>query len=321
MHRITVLSPVAEKRNGAGKNRMKAGLRIDVDTFRGTRLGVPNLLRILAEHSVKATFFFCVGPDNMGRHLWRLLRPTFFMKMMRTKASSLYGWDILFKGTFWPGPLIGRKLAFTIRTAAEEGHEVGLHAYDHHAWQARLETMTDQEIYHSLRKGVDELVNILGGYPVCSAVPAWKCNSATLIAKSRFDFKYNSDYRGHSIFWPVVNGRLFSQPQVPVTLPTYDEIIGKNGISDLNYNDYLLSLFKPTALNVLTIHAEVEGIAKYALFEDFLRKSQARGVSFVPLGALLGESSAIDRSGIVAKEIPGREGWLAYQETNHIDVQ
>jgi undecaprenyl phosphate-alpha-L-ara4FN deformylase len=314
-HRKETLSPVAEESAGTDKEQMKVGLRIDVDTFRGTSLGVPNLCRILADHSVKATFFFCVGPDNMGRHLWRLLRPAFFLKMMRTNASSLYGWDILFKGTFWPGPLIGRKLAATIRAAADDGHEIGLHAYDHHAWQAHLDTMTDVEIFNSLKEGVDELSKILGRKPVCSAVPAWKCNNATLIAKAKFAFQYNSDCRGHSIFYPIVDGRLFSQPQIPVTLPTYDEAVGKNGISDCNYNDYLLSLLKPLALNVLTIHAEVEGIAKYALFKEFLKKSQAKGISFVPLAALLANSGTIDRNAIIAKEIPGREGWLACQET------
>jgi len=295
---------------------MKVGLRVDVDTFRGTRLGVPNLCRILADHSVKAAFFFCVGPDNMGRHLWRLLRPAFFLKMLRTKAASLYGWDILLKGTFWPGPLIGKKLGHIIRAVAEDG----LHAWDHHAWQAHLDTMSSNEIYNSLKKGIDELTKILGKHPVCSAVPAWKCNSSVLVEKSKFNFKYNSDCRGQSIFYPIVDGHTLHQPQIPVTLPTYDEAIGKNGVSDRNYNDYILSLLNPSSLNVLTIHAEVEGIAKSDLFRDFLKKAQAKGVSFVPLGELL-SGSITGSATVIPKEIAGREGWMSYQNTKETNVK
>lgn len=292
---------------------MKTGLRIDVDTFRGTRMGVPNLCRILARHSIRATFFFSVGPDNMGRHLWRLFRPAFLWKMLRTKAASLYGWDILLKGTFWPGPIIGDKLGHIIRKTAAAGHEVGLHAWDHHAWQAHLDTMDAESIHRSIDRGFESLTRVLGYPPTCSAVPGWKCNGLVLEQKARFPFSYNSDCRGQSIFMPVVEGRESAQPQVPVTLPTYDEMIGQDGITDDNYNDRLLALLHPDRLNVLTIHAEVEGIARAKMFEHFLEQALSRKVEFVPLGQLIEPSSEIDRVAIIQKEILGREGWLACQ--------
>lgn len=293
---------------------MKIGLRIDVDTFRGTRRGVPNLCKLLDEHSIKASFFFSVGPDNMGRHLWRLIRPGFFWKMLRTRASSLYGWDILLRGTVWPGPVIGEKLGSIIRYASDAGHEVGLHAWDHYAWQAHIDTMDGDAIYRTVNRGVELLTRVLGRPPTCSAVPAWKCKDLVLIKKAKFSFDYNSDCRGVSIFRPFVNEEQLSQPQIPVTLPTYDEVIGRNGVTDNTYNNHMLSLLKPDKLNILTIHAEVEGMACFGMFDRFLKMAQSKGASFVPLGTFVTGSPSFGHGTIIAKEIPGRAGWISCQE-------
>lgn len=292
---------------------MRIGLRVDVDTFRGTRYGVPNLCKLFADFNITASFFFSVGPDNMGRHLWRLFRPKFLKKMLRSRATKLYGWDILLRGVLWPGPNIGEKLGHIIRATADAGHEIGFHSWDHYAWQMGIDKMGNDAIQKSLKRGVALLTRILNRPPSCSAVPAWKCNDQVLKEKAKFSFTYNSDCRGKSIFFPIVEGETLSQPQIPVTLPTYDEVIGCNGISDHNYNDYIFSLLQPKGLNVLAIHAEVEGIACLRMFEQFLREAQSKGAKFIPLGGFLTDSLRFERSVIIPKTIAGREGWVSCQ--------
>jgi undecaprenyl phosphate-alpha-L-ara4FN deformylase len=292
----------------------KVGLRIDVDTFRGTRQGVPRLLQTLEKHHIKASFFFSVGPDNMGRHLWRLIKPAFLVKMLRSNAASLYGLDILLAGTFWPGRKIGNALADIIRQTKEAGHEIGLHAWDHYKWQTHVEKMSRQEILKELRKGYDSLRTILSADPACSAAAGWKCTDDVLHEKQEFGFRYNSDCRGQSIFRPVIDGRS-GTPQIPVTLPTYDEIIGTNGITEENYNSILLDMIEPDSLNVLTIHAEVEGIVCANLFDDFLTRARERNIEFVPLGELLPDSNDIPPGKISMGTLPGREGTMCLQDS------
>lgn len=291
---------------------MIVGLRVDVDTLNGTRQGVPALCSLFRRHNIRASIFFSVGPDNMGRHIWRLLRPAFLVKMMRTRAASLYGWDILLRGTFWPGPDIGTRARPMIRAASDDGHEIGLHAWDHHGWQAHIDTMDAGTIRELLQRGYDRLYDITGSPPACSAVPAWKCTDAVLEEKSRMPFAYNSDCRGHSIFHPVVEDRPLTQPQVPVTLPTYDEAIGHHGVTAQNFNDHLLSLIRPDRLNVLTIHAEVEGGICRDMFEEFVKAARSRNIRFVPLGSLL-ETEPIAPGFMAPGKIAGREGWLSCQ--------
>jgi undecaprenyl phosphate-alpha-L-ara4FN deformylase len=292
---------------------MRLGLRVDVDTLRGTREGVPALCGLLERQGLRASFFFSLGPDNMGRHLWRLLRPGFLAKMLRSRAPSLYGWDILLRGTLWPGPLIGEEGAEAIRLAAAGGHEIGLHAWDHHAWQTRLDRTSVEAIRESLRRGCERLEEITGEHPACSAVAGWRCDGRTLREKARLPFRYNSDCRGESVFLPMVGGEVLAQPQIPTTLPTYDELIGREGLDDEAYNERLLSLLRQEGLNVLTIHAEVEGGRCLGLFEHFLEATRARGIEIVPLVELLGEEPPAERASLARGRVPGREGWLSVQ--------
>ena len=293
---------------------MKAGLRIDVDTLSGTREGVPSLLRTLDRHGIRGAFFFSVGPDNMGRNLWRLFKPAFLWKMLRTKAASLYGWDILLMGTAWPGPRIGIRCESMIRDAARAGHEIGVHAWDHRLWQAKSDRMSAEEGVRQVRMAFEELTRITGKEPECSASPGWRCTEELLRSKESFPFRYNSDCRGNSIFLPVVDGKTLTVPQIPLNLPTYDELYGRDGITNENYNSRLLDCFSPDGLNLLTIHAEVEGRICADLFDRFLTEAKARGIEFCALGDLLPEDrTTLPRGRMIQGEIPGREGVLALQ--------
>lgn len=292
---------------------MKIGLRIDVDTFRGTKHGVPILCQLLAKNDIKATFYFSLGPDNMGRHLWRLLKPTFLWKMLRTNAAGLYGPEIIFMGTMWPGPLIGKKLGPIIKEAADAGHEIGLHAWDHHREQAKTDKLSSSQIETYLQKGMAELERITGMAPVTSAAPGWRCNDLILAEKAKMPFKFNSDCRGTEIFISEVG----KQIQVPVTMPTYDEVLGKDSITDENYNEFMLKQLKSDQLNVLTIHAEAEGGKCRRMFEEFILKAKEQGAEFVPLGELLVDAGDNIPPGKITQEsFSGREGWLAVGTAN-----
>src|SRR5262245_22752829 len=110
-------------------------LKIDVDTYRGTREGAIRLADLLERLDVHATFLFSLSPDHTGRAVKRAFRRGFIGKVRRTSVLEHYGLRTLLYGTLLPGPHIGRKCRDAMRDIARRGFEVGVHTYDHVKWQ------------------------------------------------------------------------------------------------------------------------------------------------------------------------------------------
>ena len=121
---------------------VRLALKVDVDTERGTREGVPALAELFSRAGVPATFYFSLGPDHTGRALRRVFRPGFVGKTVRTNVLAIYGIRTLLNGVLLPGPRIARRHAELLRTVRKAGFDVGVHCWDHVRWQDKLHTMS-----------------------------------------------------------------------------------------------------------------------------------------------------------------------------------
>ncbi len=145
------------------------GIKVDVDTLRGYTVGVPRLLELFAKHELRASIFFSLGPDNSGKAVRRVFRRGFISKMIRTKAPSTYGLKTLLYGTLLPAPMIVDSDPGILRRAHKEGHDCGVHAWDHVLVQDQLDAMTEEQFEALYRKAASKYEEILGSKPASYA--------------------------------------------------------------------------------------------------------------------------------------------------------
>ena len=292
-------------------------LKIDVDTYRGTREGVPRLAQVLTRVGAGATFLFSVGPDHTGRAIKRVFRPGFMGKVKRTSVVEHYGLKTLMYGVLLPGPHIGRRCRSFMHDIAGAGFEVGVHTYDHIKWQDGVARASEPWTRRELTLAVDEFVEVFGKRPVVHGAAGWQVNEYVPALEAELGFRYASDTRGVCPFVPVVAGAAAAVPQLPTTLPTLDELIGRPDLEGVDPVDHLLTLTEadPGRDHVFTLHAELEGGAYLESFERLLRTWRARGVELTDLATYAGalDINKLPRCQIVAGTVPGRSGVLATQ--------
>lgn len=285
-------------------------LRIDVDTRRGLREGVPRLLDLLRSLEARASFFVTMGPDRSGFALRRAWRPSFLAKMWRTRGWRLYGFRTLVSGTLIAAAPVGAGAPDLLRQIAVAGHEVAPHGFDHVGWQDRVARLRPAAVRADLTAATRAFQAAVGSTARASAAPGWRTTELALAIQEEFEFGYASDVRGEVPFRPRVDGTVLTTVQIPTTMPTMDELLGR--VPDVAAA--LEASVRP-GVNVLTAHAEVEGGELLGVFQTFLAQMRARGIAVIPLGdvaeAARGQLDALPVLPIGRGAVPGRSGWVA----------
>ena len=275
----------------------KIALKVDVDTLRGTREGVPNLARVLEQLHLHATFLFSLGPDHTGWALKRIFRPGFLKKVGRTSVLEHYGIRTLLYGVLLPGPDIGQLAYKEMQAIHRAGHETGIHAWDHVAWHDGVRNGNAKWTLAHMQRAYDRFQAIFRRPPSTAGAAGWQMNEVALQQLDTWSLKYASDGRAplnlapyRLSFSPESIGEKPHQSQCiqyPTTLPTLDELIGVDGMDASAAVRHLLSLTQSNPNDqVFTLHAELEGQKLLPAFVELVEGWLLQGHQLVTLGEL-----------------------------------
>jgi peptidoglycan/xylan/chitin deacetylase (PgdA/CDA1 family) len=260
---------------------MRVALRVDVQTLRGLREGVPNLMRLFSEFQVRASFFFPMGRDLSGRRpvqAWRSRRHLGF-------ASLAYG-------TLLIPPALGRVSKQWLVTARQNGHEVGLFGLSPLIWARRLAHAESDWVQRECGALWARYTDEVADEPIALATPAWQINPALMAELDRSRFAFSSLTRGKLPYRPILQGERSGVPEIPTTLPTVDEMLQHGGVNDHNVHEFLYaeSCRVLPAGHVFAASAEREGLDRLGLMEKLLVMWKGQEGSLRALGDLLQEA-------------------------------
>jgi undecaprenyl phosphate-alpha-L-ara4FN deformylase len=304
-------------------------LKIDVDTYRGTREGVPNLVRMLSRHGAHATFLFSLGPDHTGWALRRAFKPGFFQKVSRTSVLEHYGLKTLMYGVLLPAPDIGRKCGAELRAVASAGFECGVHTWDHVKWQDNVRHREAGWTAYYMRKAEQRFVSVFGVAPTTHGAAGWQMNEVAFREHDAAGYAYASDGRAllreNGALQDAAAGpyRIAGSAclQMPTTLPTLDELLGREidgvTITVANIAAHLLKLTEQPRDHVYTLHAELEGQKLAPIFEQLLTGWKAQGYQLASMADYYEKlkEQHLPTYPISWGEVPGRSGQLIVQDT------
>ncbi|OPY78941.1 MAG: putative 4-deoxy-4-formamido-L-arabinose-phosphoundecaprenol deformylase ArnD [Syntrophorhabdus sp. PtaU1.Bin153] len=293
------------------------GLKVDVDTYEGTKKGVPALLSLLKKYGIRASFFVPMGKDHTGWTAKRVFtRKGFLKKAGRVGVLETYGLKTLMYGLLLPGPEIAKKTAPILKRIVAEGHEAGIHGYDHVNWHDYVKAWGREKTEEVLCKALAVYEDIFGGKPLSFAAPGWMTNQHALRFFRNNGFVYTSDTRGRSPFFPEMGGEAFDILQIPTTLPTLDEVVGIAGTDTGSLSRFFLSSLTD-GLNILTVHTELEGQRWAGFLDTLVRISLERGYTFerlIDIASRCSNRDIVAQNRIVYGYVKGRAGEVSCQE-------
>lgn len=296
-------------------------LKVDADTYRGTREGVPRLRALFQSRGVNATFLFSLGPDHTGRAIKRAFRRGFMQKVSRTSVLEHYGLTTLLYGTLLPGPDIGRGLGNILRATEADGFETGIHCWDHVRWQDGVVNADAQWSEKELERAANRFIDVFGHPASTHGAAGWQMNRTAYHLEQSMGFGYASDTRGRTPFWPVVDGEPLKCLQLPTTLPTLDELLGIDDTTPDNVHARLIdaAVQEQEYGHVFTLHAELEGMKLLSAMERMLDGWAGLGYRMISLRELYGmlDLNSLPCHAVTLGEVDGRAGLLALQGARH----
>lgn len=257
-----------------------------------------------------------MGPDGFGKNVERLKDKNYIERLRRLNFFRMvhgFGPLYLVNNLLGRRTLVGTDNPERMRQISNEGHEIGIHGWDHfwwaeNVWTANTETLLDDTLY-----AFEAFMHSIEIPPIATAAPNWRTSIDYLKQIDLIGFNYIADVRGSFPFLPAHGDWEGKTIHIPFNLPCLHEIA--NSLSTNSEEEIAKEWFSNLHpdYNVWCIHDYYEGILRKSLFKRIVNQLLREGFKIVPLGSLIREvnHSKLPRCGVEKGSVAGGRGFIS----------
>ena len=180
-------------------------LRVDVESDRGIKDGLPKLLDLLKKYELKASFYLVMGGES---NIFEILR--YNKKIESSAERSIKVWSLTDKlrMTLFPKDFVKANKKI-LQRILDEGHELGIHGWKHREWTRGLDKI---DVKDRINRAINRYDNLFGQKPISWASPGFNINDNTLSILEEEGIRYISDFTGNK-------SKLYSKiKNIPMTI-------------------------------------------------------------------------------------------------------
>jgi hypothetical protein len=245
-------------------------LRVDLESDKGIKYGLPKLLDLLKKYNLKASFYLVMGGES---NIFELLRHR--GKMTSSAERKIKVWSLKDKArTFlFPKDFVRSNLGI-LRRILEEGHELGIHGWKHREWTRGLDKI---DIEKTIDKAIKRYTLLFRKKPISFAAPGFNTNGKVLEILERKGIKFISDFEGNTV---KKYGRI---KNIPITIcgknrmPVIEYLVSE-GKKDGEILEVIKKGIKEKQIASFYIHGLFEARFKRGLLEEIFRFVKTKGI-------------------------------------------
>ncbi|MFC1710683.1 polysaccharide deacetylase family protein [Nanoarchaeota archaeon] len=236
-------------------------LRVDLESDKGIRLGLPKLLDLLKKYDIKASFYLVMGGES---NLFELLKHR--GKIKGERSIKLWSTKDKLRMALLPKDFVVKNKVI-LKRILDEGHELGLHGWKHREWSRGLEKINVKKRVFQSRK---KYIELFGKEPISFASPALKTDENVVSVLHMNKIKFMSDFMGEKV------SKYGEIKNIPVTIwgenkmPVIEYLVGK-GKKDNEILEIMKKEIEKRDLISFYIHGMFEARFKLTLLEEIFK--------------------------------------------------